>query len=156
MTGRVQERHRGFRAVLSALAHPGRWFPVGPAGRDDALAVLVEAIWGASQGSDALVVVPPGELTPTVLAAVPRGSEERPEDGATVVCRTDAAVTTTVRLSGPGVDGQLVTRLPVAPEALLARSTACRDWPLGIDLVLIDEAGRVAGLPRSTVVEVIA
>ena len=59
-------------------------------------------------------------------------------------------------MRGPGIDGS--RDLPVAglgDEALAARADALA-YPLGFDILLIDAAGRVAGLPRTTTIEVLS
>jgi alpha-D-ribose 1-methylphosphonate 5-triphosphate synthase subunit PhnH len=88
------------------------------------------------------------------LAGLRRGSLEAPEDGATAILCVDAVGEgDRLTLSGPGVDGR--THLAVrglSAEALHARSEACAEYPLGIDLFLVDSEGRTAGIPRTTCV----
>jgi alpha-D-ribose 1-methylphosphonate 5-triphosphate synthase subunit PhnH len=93
-----------------------------------------------------------------------RGSLEFPESSAT-------ALLTVMRLSvegdnsegpacdlvleGPGVDGR--STLSVAgldPAYASEREKMNRLYPLGVDLFLVDPDGRVAGIPRTTTVEV--
>jgi len=57
-------------------------------------------------------------------------------------------------VSGPGVSGTLVLTVSGFDARYLEeRSAANRFYPMGIDLLLVDDAGRVAGLPRTSVVE---
>jgi alpha-D-ribose 1-methylphosphonate 5-triphosphate synthase subunit PhnH len=170
--------HRAFRAVLAALAQPGRAFDgplvdgVDAARRTATLAI--EAIWDAAtpmhftqpalplrfearaEAADAAgVIVVEGGLDAATVSEARRGSEELPEDGATIVCIGGSHVRTPVRLRGPGIDGETVVALPLAPAALAAREEACARYPLGIDLVFFESDGRIAGLPRTTRVEVL-
>jgi phosphonate C-P lyase system protein PhnH len=146
--------HRAFRALLLALALPGRDQEV-PGATDGAAvaAQLLDAVW--TSGDTSVVVVDAG-CDPVVLDDVPRGTEERPEDGATVIAVVDGApASTTVQLTGPGIDGALTTALPLTAGFLEARAGACAAWPLGIDVVIAGPGGRVVGLPRTTRVEVL-
>lgn len=90
------------------------------------------------------------------LAAVQRaghGTLEDPHVSGTVVlrCRSLGDGPLTLTLAGPGVDGTATLRLDGIDRVLfdtLAERNAL--FPLGVDLILTDEAGRVACLPRST------
>ena len=157
----VQAGHRAYRAALLAFAYPGRRFKVCEPG-SDAVGLVLAAVWG-DEGGPAVraplmpgrAVVGPGPLPDGLLAGLPRGTEDRPEDGATLVIRTDGTSATEVRLTGPGVDGMLVTTVPVTRSVLEERAAACSQWPLGVDLLMADGHDTVVGLPRTTVVEVL-
>lgn len=145
----VTRGHMAFRAALSALAHPGRWFPLPCSTVDDAVAALEQAVWDRPDG----VVIAQGTSSNGLLLTVDRGSEEFPEDGATVLYRPGPGETTNVVLQGPGVNGALRTTLPLSPAELEDRAVACARWPLGVDLLFVDERSCVAALPRTTRVE---
>jgi alpha-D-ribose 1-methylphosphonate 5-triphosphate synthase subunit PhnH len=94
------------------------------------------------------------------LAAIEGAREgpfEEPERSATVVvlCSEVGVGEVTLRLTGPGVDGEAclsvdgVTR--EAFESLVARNAP---FPTGIDLVLVDQRRGVACLPRSTSIQI--
>ncbi len=158
----VQAGHRAYRAALLAFAYPGRRFTVCEPGSGDAVELVLAAVWGDEDGAavgapvtPGLAVVGPGPLRDGLLAGLPRGTEDRPEDGATLVIRTDGTSATEVRLTGPGVDRMLVTTLPVTPSVLDDRAAACSQWPLGVDLLMAEGHDTVVGLPRTTVVEVL-
>lgn len=102
-------------------------------------------------------------IRPDELRALPRGTALAPEDGALVTlavatelwsaptARTTRA--TRFRLAGPGIPGRRETLLPMSAELLTARAEAVAGYPAGIDLLLVDPAGRVLGLPRTTTIE---
>jgi alpha-D-ribose 1-methylphosphonate 5-triphosphate synthase subunit PhnH len=164
--------HEAFRSALLALAHPGRRFAL-PAQGLDGLHGLLWAIfepatpsWAAqadllpwpmtADATVAQLVVVDGGDSRGVLERAPRGSELHPARGATVVYVAGrAAAPATVALTGPGVDGRLECSLALAPGELAARERACGDPPRGVDVLLVDDEGRVRGLPRTTRVEVL-
>ncbi|MBL7497807.1 phosphonate C-P lyase system protein PhnH [Frankia sp. CNm7] len=146
--------HDAFRATLTALSRPGLALAVpGAADAAAAARLVVDAVWEP----DAPPVVITGAPGPGALAALPVGTEEEPELGATVLVVVGAGTATTrARLAGPGVDGELVTDLPLAAGTLAERAAACADWPRGIDLLLVGPGPRIVGLPRTTRVSVLA
>ncbi|MFI5367695.1 MAG: phosphonate C-P lyase system protein PhnH [Spirochaetia bacterium] len=98
------------------------------------------------------------------FARLNRGSLEFPEKSATaLICVTqlldepaesEAPVCSLV-LAGPGVKGQ--TRLSAAgldPGYITGRQRTIRYFPMGVDLFLLDGHGKVAGIPRTSMVEV--
>lgn len=90
----------------------------------------------------------------TVPASLKRGELEVPEGGATLIARVEqlGAGPLCLLLAGPGVlnAGELsVTGL--STETIGARNVACASYPLGIDVFLVDPDGRMAGIPRTTI-----
>ncbi|HEY2702988.1 MAG TPA: phosphonate C-P lyase system protein PhnH [Candidatus Dormibacteraeota bacterium] len=169
---RAAALHRAYRAVLVALGYPGRRVPVAPT-TEAALALVLGSTWDAgcrvalagvppplpwasaaapAAGAELLVVG--GGGSGGALARLPRGDEACPEAGATAVYAVaEPGPGRRLRLRGPGVAGHLDTELPLDASELDARDAACATWPLGVDLLVIDSAGRVAALPRTTRVE---
>jgi alpha-D-ribose 1-methylphosphonate 5-triphosphate synthase subunit PhnH len=95
-------------------------------------------------------------MTPDELRGLARGSAPAPEDAALATLAVPALSggSTRLRLRGPGVDGSLV----IAPRGLsagllAARAEAVSAFPAGVDLLLVDPAGALLGLPRSTSIE---
>ncbi|MBF8192228.1 phosphonate C-P lyase system protein PhnH [Nonomuraea sp. K274] len=100
--------------------------------------------------------------SPAEIAGLTRGDALHPEHGTRLI----AAVTTleppdtpgagvVLGLSGPGVPGARrirVTGLPGAVFAALAEANAA--FPAGVDTFLVAQDGTVAGLPRSTRIEI--
>lgn len=86
------------------------------------------------------------------------GGLEEPERSATVVirCGSVGEGDLVLRLSGPGIDGETVFHIGGLDRAVIeARNERNGPFPTGIDLLLVDGEGRVAGLPRSTQVELL-
>jgi alpha-D-ribose 1-methylphosphonate 5-triphosphate synthase subunit PhnH len=89
------------------------------------------------------------------VALLPTGTLEFPEEGGTAVLTVehlsaddlDGAV---LSLTGAGVaSAARVAVRGLADEALDAFMELNREYPLGIDAYLVDEGGRVLGLPRT-------
>jgi alpha-D-ribose 1-methylphosphonate 5-triphosphate synthase subunit PhnH len=101
-----------------------------------------------------------GESFEKDFTRLKRGTLEYPERSSTaLVCvqrlsDTGAAGGRTLRVSGPGVKGAIMLTVGgLDARYLEERSAANRFYPLGIDLLFVDPDGRVAGLPRTSVVE---
>jgi alpha-D-ribose 1-methylphosphonate 5-triphosphate synthase subunit PhnH len=146
------DAHRCFRAVLMALALPGRpqASPVPPASTP---ALVLRSIWEPGQAGEAVRVVY-GDPGPRTLEEVPRGTDAEPQLGGTVllVAGLDGP-RTRVWLEGPGLSEPTPTLLPLSHEALESRARACASPPTGIDLVIVTPEG-IVGLPRTTRVEI--
>jgi len=84
------------------------------------------------------------------------GDLEEPERSATVVllCTNVGEGNLALRLTGPGVDGEAMLHVG-GLDASVVKARAERNWPFptGIDVILVDHQGRIAGLPRSTQIE---
>jgi alpha-D-ribose 1-methylphosphonate 5-triphosphate synthase subunit PhnH len=109
---------------------------------------------------DAELVACCDEADAAAISLLCRGSALSPELGAKVgiSCRTlhpGRPGDITLSLSGPGVPGSVVLGVDgVARDVVGALGDANRHYPAGIDVWLIDDAGQMAGLPRSCQLEV--
>lgn len=79
------------------------------------------------------------------------GSDEAPEQGATLLIQTAALDgPAAFRATGPGIkEAAVLPDLCVAASFWAARIQACEAFPRGVDL-LFGAGGRLIGLPRST------
>lgn len=99
-------------------------------------------------------------LDPDLPRRLRLGSLAFPDDSATLVVTVPSlapvgATGLRLDLAGPGVPPGHGLRLDGVPTAFVAaRNEATRGYPRGVDLFLIDHAGRLAALPRSTRVRV--
>lgn len=97
------------------------------------------------------------------IRRVKRGTLEEPHKSASVfylVQILSEGVTSaenagvSLQLSGPGIRGiRRINIVGIAPAELDSWMEIRREYPLGIDIYLISEAGHLCGLPRSTKIE---
>ena len=181
----VFDAQRVFRCLLQATARPGQLFALPPM-RETPIEAVARTLLdqevtfcvvgaGASETKESLSLATGARVVPLAEAdfilisgaesngtplTLKRGSLERPEEGATAIYAVEElsnAGPLTLEISGPGVAGERrlgIRGLPVAEAEALRESRAV--YPLGVDAYLVDEAGRVAALPRSTRLEVIS
>lgn len=95
---------------------------------------------------------------PQAISALYRGTREEPHTAALLVLAVEriGEGDQRLRLSGPGVDGRRDLVVEGPTSALWSARAEAIDFPLGIDVLLVDADGRIAGLPRTTRVEVIS
>ena len=170
-----------FRAVLHALAHPGSIVeltdaPDAPAPLNPAAAALALAlcdadtpIWqdggadvtawlrfhtGAPDAAahEARFLIATG--VPPALAGLALGSDEAPQDGATLFLQVAAlSAATGWRLTGPGIRDATELRVTGAPLGFVAARAALAPlFPRGLDIVLC-AGSHIAALPRTTRIE---
>ena len=81
------------------------------------------------------------------------GAEKRGcEPGAVAAAVASAQASTVWKIAGPGVDG-MASIVCDRGDVLQARLERGDEFPCGIDVVLVDGAGHVAAIPRSSLVE---
>ncbi|MDW8403014.1 phosphonate C-P lyase system protein PhnH [Chloroflexus sp.] len=88
-----------------------------------------------------------------LLATLNAGDLLTPERSCTVfICVPEIVPNgATLRLCGPGIASETTVGLGgVAPTELAAIAARPSQFPLGIDIFLIDQQGRCVGLPRTT------
>lgn len=92
---------------------------------------------------------------PEALASFNLGTPEYPDRSTTLIVQVDGLIEGAgVRLRGPGIEAERrLEILGAGPAFWAAVQTNNALYPLGVDFVLVSN-DQVAGLPRSTVVEV--
>ncbi len=180
-TDPVADSQAAFRSVLDATARPGQTHgvaapldPPPPLGRATAavLLTLVDAetpLWldaGAEPARDwvlfhcgaPLVAADVASfglaLGPVSLAALPAGSDEAPELGATLILQVEAfGEGAELRLSGPGLAAPATLRVRGLPPGFVTEWAANRArFPRGVDVILC-AGDQLAALPRSVRIE---
>jgi alpha-D-ribose 1-methylphosphonate 5-triphosphate synthase subunit PhnH len=111
--------------------------------------------------ADAAFILARGPLPDDAWASVARGTLAFPDTGATIIYAlaaigetVDDEMATRLSLSGPGIETTQELRVSGLPVAeFSARAHANREYPMGVDVIVTDPTGRVAGIPRSSRVQ---
>jgi alpha-D-ribose 1-methylphosphonate 5-triphosphate synthase subunit PhnH len=168
-----------FRAALDALARPGTVHRLPDAAHAPAallpvlaladlgttVCVLGDGDWGCAVRST--TSAPPSEVAGARLVAALRpvsiaelaevrvGTAAAPEDGALVCFAVeDLGSGQLFRLRGPGVPGVGDVRVAGLPAGFAeCRRQLVAGYPAGFDVLFVTADGRVAGVPRTTVME---
>ncbi len=92
------------------------------------------------------------------IAAIKIGDLDYPNDGATLLIQVESLDATdgpSLELSGPGIrDSRQVPFGQLTTGFIAARNQATADYPLGIDVIVVDQAGKIMAFPRTTVISV--
>lgn len=102
------------------------------------------------------IVIKAHELTEEILKTLKTGTLGSPEKSATLIVEVDSiGEGRKYALKGPGI--KTVNEIEMTFEAkwMEIRTALCSEFPLGIDLVLIDGHNQLTVIPRTTKVEVL-
>ncbi|MDA0185882.1 MAG: phosphonate C-P lyase system protein PhnH [Proteobacteria bacterium] len=159
-----------YEALMWALSRPGLPRDLPSAGQAGIIETLIDrecavycedadmaelaarsgAVLAAPEKADHLFLSQP----PAQLTGLRQGSDMYPEEGATLVMPVSLGSGGTLRLSGPGVNGEVTLSLSGIPQGFWAERTRVMRYPMGFEVFLLDGA-TVIGIPRTTVVEVL-
>jgi alpha-D-ribose 1-methylphosphonate 5-triphosphate synthase subunit PhnH len=118
------------------------------------LARMTSSRSGAVEEADYVFVIGSGEEWARALSESRAGTLVDPQLGATLVVMAETiAEGGGLRLSGPGVEPGASLGIAPGGSWLAARAEKNREYPLGVDMILIDPEGRIVALPRTTLVE---
>jgi alpha-D-ribose 1-methylphosphonate 5-triphosphate synthase subunit PhnH len=177
----VPDAQRCFRAVLDAMAHPGRITcatgVTAPPPLDTAAAAVVltlvdheTPLWLDPDAAmarqwiefhcGAKVVADPGGCAFGLVMTLPplhrfhAGSHESPETSATVICQVDSLIDgKAFRLHGPGLREPLVLTIDGLPGDFVSIWRRNHQlFPCGIDLILC-AGDRLVAFPRTVTIE---
>jgi alpha-D-ribose 1-methylphosphonate 5-triphosphate synthase subunit PhnH len=169
-------QQQNYRALLEAMSRPGKAQRIQQEAGDQAYtailatlldaevsladpdALLDEQTWPMLQANSAGpqaadYVLCSGGKPPSFQPRL--GSLSSPEQSATIIIKVDALSEgeMSLLLSGPGVNGHIRCAITgLEPDWLTKRASWVSAFPLGVDLLLVDET-TVLALPRTTKVE---
>lgn len=105
-------------------------------------------------GNADFIILPFSSTTEEMLKRLNQakiGDLVRPHKSATIVIEVESLQSGfNYDLKGPGIKEANLLNCTVHPEIIKQRNEINREYPLGIDLILIDRQGNVVGLPRTT------
>ncbi|WP_124059454.1 phosphonate C-P lyase system protein PhnH [Vaginisenegalia massiliensis] len=83
------------------------------------------------------------------------GNLEDPDQSASLIIEVDKLgdQDANYQLTGPGIKETKAVYLPLSEEFVHWRQTMNREFPLGIDVILVDPAGECLALPRTTKIQ---
>jgi alpha-D-ribose 1-methylphosphonate 5-triphosphate synthase subunit PhnH len=129
-------------ALLSAI----------PGNEGKALSQMTYAKEAALDEADFVFVVETAAAVDAIRSAK-RGSLVDPHLGATLVVEVlSLADGGALLLSGPGIKTTARLGVEPGPGWLAARAAKNIEFPLGVDLILVDELSRLVALPRTTAI----
>ncbi|PPI83072.1 phosphonate C-P lyase system protein PhnH [Marinobacter maroccanus] len=167
-------QQRAFRALMTAFSFPGRRQPLPPCVDAKGPACIAAVLCdnevtladpdhliqpddirrlgiGEASVENAGFIIADGSRAPSFEPAL--GSLAEPEQGATLIIRVASLDGTTafpLTLRGPGIEGTQSLGLRGLHDGWLAeRARWNRNFPMGVDLILVDDT-QVVALPRTT------
>jgi alpha-D-ribose 1-methylphosphonate 5-triphosphate synthase subunit PhnH len=99
-------------------------------------------------------------VDPELPLVIRRGSLHYPDDSATLIVEVpllsdESCGALQLLLTGPGIERERSLSIAgMSPEFFAARDEANAHYPMGIDMLFVDQTGQIAGLPRTTQVTV--
>ena len=116
----------------------------------DEIASLTHARREETDLADFIFIHDPDGLK-TVIEMAKRGTLSDPHKSATVVIRNIGNPVCRLTLYGPGIDGYAEINAPqVVKDAIACRDSQNYEYPQGIDLIFLSEAGDLFAIPRLT------
>ncbi|WP_342388847.1 phosphonate C-P lyase system protein PhnH [Salinicoccus bachuensis] len=106
-------------------------------------------------GKSDFIVVKAEELNAGLMEGARIGTLASPEKSTTFIIEVASiGEGHAYILQGPGIKTANTLEMTLDPEWIVWRNTLCSEFPLGVDLVIIDRTDRMAVIPRTTTVEV--
>jgi alpha-D-ribose 1-methylphosphonate 5-triphosphate synthase subunit PhnH len=97
-----------------------------------------------------------GDTIQNVLREVKKGTLENPQTSATIIMELSSPLSNegNIILKGPGIQNIEALFIENVKSWLEDRAYVNKEYPLGIDMILVDEIHNIASLPRTTQAEV--
>lgn len=145
-------------AVAFTLLDSAAGFSLLPANQPAADYIRVNTAAPVLAPDQAEFIILDGKL-PLDISRISCGSLLSPEQGATLIIMAENLADASERgvklkLTGPGIEhSRLLAVSGLHPDLVRQMQQMNGEFPLGVDSILSDEAGRVASIPRSTIIE---
>lgn len=82
------------------------------------------------------------------------GTLQEPHGSATLIVESaELSGDFELSLKGPGIEDESFVRIPLTPGWLKARAEKNAEYPLGLDMLVVDENNKLLCLPRTTQIE---
>ncbi|MFC3419944.1 phosphonate C-P lyase system protein PhnH [Salinicoccus hispanicus] len=102
------------------------------------------------------IVMKESDLTEEMMETIKAGTLASPEKSATLIIEVASIGSGySYRLQGPGIKTVNEVAMSLDPKWMAIRDTRCIEFPIGIDLILIDRDNHMTVIPRTTSVEVV-
>lgn len=120
------------------------------------LKVLTGGIPNKDYTTADFIVLKEADLKEEYFTEVMQGVLISPEKSATLIIEADSiGEGNEYRLSGPGIKTATDVKLSLESRWIGLRNEVCKEFPLGIDLILTDKNNSVVMIPRTSKVEVL-
>lgn len=120
------------------------------------LKVLTGGVPSKDYRNTDFIVLKEADLKPAYFTDVLHGVLISPEKSTTLLIEADSiGEGNKYRLTGPGIKEATDLQLSLSNEWIELRNDVCKEFPLGIDLILTDQNNNVVMIPRTTKVEVL-
>ena len=127
-------------------------WPKEPAARTRTISHMTYSRGAEPSEADYVLVADPS-CAAAAIASAKAGTLVDPHLGATIVVQVATlSEKGGLALSGPGIESMKRLGIEPRPDWIAAREARNVEYPLGVDLVLVDEASRLAFLPRTTTI----
>ncbi len=167
---------QNFKSLRDSLAQPGKITNIKPIFKSKLLGVasvllysevsyyyngsrditLIEAITNPKvetiQNADYIFS---DEIDVNLLKSAKVGDHLNPDFSSTLIFQCVDFNTTKVKLSGPGINGKLITSLPCNSKFIETLAEKNSEYPLGLEVFFINNSGELLALSRTTKVEVL-
>lgn len=122
---------------------------------DKELKVLTGAASIDDMSETDFIVVKGSDLKGEYFTETAHGVLISPEKSVTLIIEVDSLTSgESYTFTGPGIKDETKVKLALGHEWMALRNEACKEFPLGLDIILTDKENQAMMIPRTTKVEV--
>lgn len=102
------------------------------------------------------VVIKEKDLNSSIFEKASVGTLPSPEHSASLIIEVESFHQGNFyKMTGPGIKDEVIIQVSLDEKWIHHRNEKCKEYPLGIDLILIDDQNNMMSIPRTTKIEVI-